>query len=155
MVLVGCHAHRQQTATEPPVILIHQGADYPIPGRSSEFPCGLIAVFWLDGRIIRCTNSKSVGKAYIEGTVAPQHRDDFLSFLGSAIDHAPTVKGIRMHGAAQSITIHRAKGDREWQRNLPDTVSVWGEVESRLLSLPLQNGHALDSDMAERLAQKK
>src|SRR2546426_5761228 len=83
-VFVGCRAPRQQASSEPPAIVIDQLPDYPMPGRDSDFPGGLVAAFWRDGRMIRCADPKSVGKSYVEGVAPLQQREEFLSFLSTA-----------------------------------------------------------------------
>ena len=54
------------------------------------------------------------------------------------------------HVATQSITI-RSGDTSEWARILPDSESVWRDVESRLFDLPLQHSRAVDSSVAENL----
>ena len=149
--LLGCSAPRHHVSSEPPAVVIDQMPDYPMPGRGSEFPGGLVAALWRDGRLIRATAPSAVGKSYVEGAVAPQQREEFFSFLGTATGRAPKIDGIPLHVATQSITIRSESRASEWTRILPDTESVWAEVQSRLLSLPLQDRHAIDSGVAENL----
>jgi hypothetical protein len=104
--------------------------------------------------MIRATSPKAVGKSYVEGIVAPQQREEFFSFLSAAVVRAPKTDGIPLHVATQSITI-RGGGISEWTRILPDTESVWREVESRLFDFQLQHSHAVDSDAAESATRHK
>ncbi len=108
-----------------------------------------MAALWRDGRLIRATASSTVGKSYVQGVVAPKQREEFFSFIGTATRGAPKIDGVPLHGATQSITIRTENRASEWTRTLPDTESVWAQIQSRLLSLPLHNTHAIDSEVAE------
>src|SRR5438128_1166958 len=101
----ACSAPRPQAPFELPVVVIAQTEDYPLPGRDSNFPGGLVAAMWRDGHMIRSTSLKSVGKSYIEGIVPPQQRDAFFSFLSTGTNRAPKIDGFPLHVATQSITI--------------------------------------------------
>ena len=101
--------------------------------------------------MIRSTASAAVGKSYVEGVVTPQQRDEFFSYISAAVMRAPNIDYIPLHVATQSIIIRSDGRTAEWTRILPDTESVWHEVESRLLSLPLEHSHAVDSGVAENL----
>ena len=146
--LLGCSAPRRQASSEQPAIVIDQSPDYPMPDRGSVFPGGLVAALWRDGRMIRFT---AIGKSYVEGVVAPQQREEFFSYISTAVKRAPKVDGIPLHVATQSIVIRSDGRTSEWTRILPDTESVWREVELRLLSLPLEHRHAVDSGVAENV----
>lgn len=146
--LLGCRAPRHHTSSEPPAIVIGQMPDYPMPGRDSEFPGGLVAALWRDGCLVRAT---AVGTSYVEGVVPRHQLDQFFSFLGTAAARAPNVDGIPLHVATQSITVRSDGRTTEWTRILPDTDSVWSNVQSQLLSLPLQHSHVVDSAEAESL----
>jgi hypothetical protein len=148
MLLLGCSAPHHQTTSEPPAIVIHQLPDYPMPGRDSDFPGGLVAALWRDGRLIRATD---IGKSYVEGVVPRVQREQFFSFLGTAVGDAPKIDGIPLHVATQSITVRSDGRTTDWTRILPDTDSVWSNVQSQLLRLPLQNSHTLDSAEVESL----
>ena len=155
-MLVGCSAPRQQTSSEPPALVIVQLPDYPMPGRDSDFPGGLVAAFWRDGRMILCTDPKSIGKSYVEGVVAPQQREELLSFLSTtAIVRAPKVEGIPLHAATQDITIRSDGSTSRWTRIVPDTESVWREVELRLFSLSFQHSLAVASSIAEGVIRER
>lgn len=151
-LLFGCGTPRQQSSSEAPAIVIDQLPDYPMPGRDSDFPGGLVAAFWRDGRMIRCTDPKSVGKSYVEGVVAPQQCEEFLIFLReTAIVRAPKIEGIPVHAATQDIRVRNDDITLRWTRILPDKESVWREVESRLFSLPLERSHVVNRAVAENL----
>jgi len=152
--LVGCNTPHPQASFEPPAIVIDQAPDYPMPGRASEFPGGLVAALWRDGHLVRSASPKAVGKSYIEGIVPPQQRDAFFSFLSTGTNRAPKIDGIPLHIATQSITI-RNSGTSAWTRILPDSKSVWHEVELRLFQLPLQGGRAVNSEVAESLIRER
>ena len=141
-LLLGCSTPHHQTASELPAIVIHQLPDYPMPGRDSDFPGGLVVAFWHDGRLVRAT---TIGKSYVEGVVPRHQRDQFFSFLSTAAGRAPKIDDIPLHAATQSITIRSDGRMTEWARILPDTDSVWSEIQSQLLSLPLQHSHVVDS----------
>jgi hypothetical protein len=64
-----------------PAIIIRQYPDYPMPGRDSDFPGGLVAALWPDGRIVRPTDIHVVGKSYVEGVVSVAERKAFFTFL--------------------------------------------------------------------------
>jgi len=119
-----------------------------MPDRGSVFPGGLVAALWRDGRMIRST---AVGKSYVEGIVAPQQREEFFSYITTAVKRAPKIDGIPLHVATQSIVVRSDGRTSEWTRILPDTESVWREVELRLLRLPLEHSHAIDSGVAENV----
>jgi hypothetical protein len=145
-ILVGCAStptEHLRASSDAPAIVIRQYPDYPMPGRDSEFPGGLVAALWRDGRVIRPATPDAVGKSYVEGAVAAQQREEFFSFLSTAVVRAPKTEDIPLHVATQSITI-RSDGTSKWTRILPDTASVWREVESRLLALPIQSSHTVD-----------
>ena len=140
--------HRQASFALP-AIVIDQLPDYPCR-IVVQISGGLVAALWRDGRMIRSTSPRAVGKSYVEGTVASQQCDEFLSFLSAATVRAPKIDGIPLHVATQSITI-RSGDTSEWARILPDSESVWRDVESRLFDLPLQHSRAVDSSVAENL----
>jgi hypothetical protein len=148
---LGCSAPHRQASSESPAIVIDQSPDYPMPDRGSVFPGGLVAALWRDGRMIRSTAPAAVGKSYVGGLVSPQQREEFFSYISAAVKRAPKIDGIPLHVATQSITIRGDGRTSEWTRILPDTESVWREVESRLLSLPLEHRHAVDSRVADNL----
>ncbi len=108
-------------------------------------------MLWRDGRMIRATAIPAVGKVYLEGRVGPQQREGFFRFLSTAVARAPKSVGIPLHAATQSITI-RDGANSEWIRILPDTESVWREIESRMFALPLLQAHAVTSDIADSRA---
>jgi hypothetical protein len=149
--LLGCSAPHRQASSEPPAIVIGQMPDYPVLGHGSDFPGGLVAALWRDGRMIRSTAPATVGRSYVEGVVSPQQREEFFSFVSAAAKRAPKVDAVPIHAATQSITIRSDGHTSKWTRILPDTESVWNEVESRLLSLPLEHRHAVDSGVADNL----
>ena len=140
--------HRQASFALP-AIVIDQLPDYPCR-IVVQISGGLVAALWRDGRMIRSTSPRAVGKSYVEGTVASQQCDEFFSFLSAATLRAPKIDGIPLHVATQSITI-RSGDTSEWARILPDSESVWRDVESRLFDLPLQDSRAVDSSVAENL----
>lgn len=140
-----------QTDSESPAIVVYQYPDYPSLERGSEFPGGLVAAMWRDGRLIRATSANRVGESYIEGVITPPQRDELFRFLTDSIEHAPKVDGIPLHFATQSITFRSENRTSKWIRILPDKESVWSQVESRLMSLPLQDSHVVDSKVAESL----
>ncbi len=129
-----------------PIIVIRQYPDYPLPGHDSAFPGGLIAVLWPDGRIIRPSSvSGTVGKSYVDGAVSPKERDAFIAFLNSsAAVGTATNSSVPVHTATQSITVRRNDTTSKWTRVLPDSQSAWREIESRLLSIPIQDSHTID-----------
>ena len=140
-IVAGCASSPPERAgalSEAPAIVIRQYADYPMPGRGSEFASGLVAALWRDGRMIRPASADAIGKSYVEGVVSPAQRDAFFAFLsGSAAVRAPEGGGIPVDGAAQSITVRRDGVAATWTRGLPDTQSAWREVVPRLLALPM------------------
>jgi hypothetical protein len=145
-ILAGCTSsptEHRHTSTDAPAIVIRQYPDYPMPGRASEFPGGLVAALWRDGRLIRPARPDALGKSYVEGMVEPKKLPEFFSFLSAAVVQAPKIEGIPLHVATQSITV-RSGGTAQWTRILPDTVSIWREVESRLHALPLQDSRTVD-----------
>ena len=154
-VLVGCNAPRRLSSTEPPALVVYQLPDYPMPGRDSDFPGGLLAAFWRDGRMIRSTGPKAVGKTYVEGVIMPPETEEFFRFLSTiAIVRAPQNVAIPVEAATQDITIRSEESTSHWTRVLPDTTSVWREVELRLFSLPLQHSHAVIESNAEDFIRK-
>ena len=145
-ICFGCAStptEQPRASSDAPAIVIRQYPDYPIPGRDSEFPGGLVAALWHDGRVIRPATPNAVGKSYVEGAVGAQQREEFFRFLSTAVVRAPKTEGIPLHVATQSIKI-RTDGTSKWTRILPDTGSVWREVESRLFTFPMQNSHTVD-----------
>ena len=155
-ILLGCDSPAQQASSEPPTIVVDQLPDYPVPGRDSDFPGGLVAAFWRDGRMIRCIDLKSIGKSYEGGIVPSKKRDKLLSFLRrTAIVRAPKVDGIPLHTATQTISVRIDGKTSRWTRILPDAESVWQDVESRLLSIPLQQSHSIEPVIAERIIREK
>ncbi len=153
-ILVGCASTSRElprASSGAPAIVIRQYPDYPIPGRGSEFPGGLIAALWRDGCIIRPATPDAVGKSYVEGVVRSSDRDAFFTFLSSSSAvRTPEGGGIPIHAATQSITIHQEAKASKWTRVLPDTQSAWREVESRLLSLPIKDSRAVDWSVVRR-----
>jgi hypothetical protein len=147
--LSGCCAPHREAVAQPPSIVIYQWPDYPAIGRESDFPGGLVAALWRDGRLIRPSAFGMVGKSYVEGTVPPHSRDEFFAFLATATDRALKTKGIPVHAATQSITVRTNGVAREWSRVLPDTESVWNEVEWRLSDLPMQHPRNLAPAVAD------
>jgi len=104
--------------------------------------------------MIRSTSPKAVGKSYIEGMVPSPQCDEFFRFLSNSTVRAPKIDGIPLHVATQSITI-RSSGTSEWIRILPDSESVWHEVELRVFHLPLQRSHAVSSGLAENVIPQR
>jgi hypothetical protein len=51
--------------TGPPVVIITQTPEYPRPGQFVQYPRGLVAALWSDGRIVRCADPSMVGKSYV------------------------------------------------------------------------------------------
>ncbi len=149
--LLGCSASHRQVSSATPAIVIDQSPDYPMPDHGSDFPGGLVAMLWRDGRMIRSTAPAAVGKSYVEGVVAPQQCEEFFSYVSVVVKRAPKIDGIPLHVATQSIIIHGDGHTSEWLRILPDTKSVWREVELRMLSLPLTRSNAVDPRAVENL----
>jgi hypothetical protein len=147
--LAGCKAPYRKSASGPPAIVIRQESGYPLPGRDSDFPEGLVAALWNDGRLVRSTSATAVGKSYIEGFITSQHREEFFSFLNTSIGRAPRFEGITVDAASQSFLVRSEGRTSEWTRVLPDTNSILSVVEARLMSVPLKHSHAVDSGLAD------
>jgi hypothetical protein len=150
-LFLGCGASCRRAASEPPALVIHQLPDYPQPGRGSKFPGGLVAALWRDGRLVRATSASVVGKSYVEGVITTQECEEFFRLLTTAKTRAPKIDLIPLHVAIQSITVRSEGRTTEWIRILPDTDSVWGGIQSQLLSLPLRRSHVVDSAKAKSL----
>jgi hypothetical protein len=143
-LLFGCTPEKPPPSalSGAPAIIIRQYPDYPMPGRDSDFPGGLVAALWPDGRIVRPTDIHVVGKSYVEGVVSVGERKAFFTFLStSAAVRIPEGGDIPLHAATESITVRLDGKTSRWTRLLPDTQSAWREVEARLMSLPLQDSH--------------
>src|SRR5262245_42181812 len=96
--LLGCagprcaapQVKRAEISSDLPAIVIRQYPDYPAAGRGSQFPGGLVAALWRDGRMIRPASPDAVGKSYVEGAVRSDQREEFFTFLsGSQAVRAP------------------------------------------------------------------
>jgi len=97
-----------------------------MPGRGSDFPGGVVAALWRDGRMIRSITPKAVGKSYVEGMVATEQREEFFRFLSAAVVRAPKPDGIPLHVATQSISIRTGGGTSEWTRThlIPEVARI-------------------------------
>jgi hypothetical protein len=146
-LLCGCGSDepRRPAVSEPPAIIMTQYPDLPMPGRGSDFPGGLVAALWCDGRVIRPVRPDAIGKSYVEGATSSAEREAFFVFLNaSAATRISEGGGIPVDAATEFITISRDGKMSRWTRILPDMQSPWCEVESRLMSLPLHNRHNVE-----------
>jgi hypothetical protein len=147
--LCGCAPSQSSrpALSESPAIIIRQYPDYPMPGRDSDFPGGLVVALWRDGRMIRPTRPDAVGKSYVEGFVSVAQREEFFTFLStSAALRVPEGGGVPVDSASESIIVRRDGKMSRWARALPDTQSAWREVELRLAGLPLQESRSMEWD---------
>jgi hypothetical protein len=123
-----------------PIVTITQTPEFPRPGQFVQYPRGLVAALWSDGRIVRCVDPLSVGKPslYVTGKVKDQDRDEFIAFLKSdEVMKAPKLPHLRLHSATLQTTIITDAGKEKWVAEVPNYKSIWVEVRKRLLNLPL------------------
>jgi hypothetical protein len=131
------------TIGKTPIVTITQTPEFPKPGQYVQYPRGLVAALWSDGRIVRCADPLSVGKStlYVTGKVKDHDRDEFIAFLKSdEVMKAPKLPHLRLHAATLQTTITTDKGKEKWVAEVPNAKSVWVEVRKRLLNLPLEGG---------------
>ena len=147
----GCVSGKTHSAARGNAIIIEQQPDYPVQGRGSRFPGGLVVALWGDGRIVRAVSRSTVGSRYVEGVVGLSEREEFFRFLGSAVHHARRPDGIPIHAAAQVIAVLSESGRVEWARVLPDERSIWSEVEGRLWQMPVMEEHDVSNSLVEEI----
>jgi hypothetical protein len=149
--VLGCSGPRLAEPSRDPLFVILQFPDCPLVGQDSRFPGGLVAAFWPDGRVVRATSESDVGQSYVLGMLPPEGRQELLSVLDIAAKRATKGDGIPLHSAFQVITVRSESGLAQWNRVLPDTNSVWSEVQSPLLGLALRESSTVSAEEAERL----
>jgi hypothetical protein len=161
-LLTGCGKSRNEApgatlpgglpAKEVPIVTITQTPEFPKPGQFVQYPRGLVAALWKDGRIVRAVDPLSVGnpKSYVSGTVSQQDRDEFIAFLKSdEVMKAPKKPHLRLHSATLQTTILTDTGKEKWVAEVPNDKSIWVEVRKRMLNLPLKEGKAADESAVQ------
>ena len=122
---------------ETPLIFIRQFPDYTTLGR--EFPGGLVAALWPDGRMIRPTTREAVGDSYEEGIVSSSDLQRFVALLDARKSY--TAIGPIVDAASQVIRVRHDSKTWEWSRGLPDPSSPLAEIEQQLVQLPITSVH--------------
>jgi hypothetical protein len=129
-----------------PVLIMRQTPEMARPGQFAQHPRGLVAAMWNDGRVVRCADPSTVGKSYVTGTLAANDRDEILKQLESSdVKGAPKVPHLRLHTATLVTTVNTAAGKDKWTAELPDEKSVWWQLRTRLLDLPLAESRPADA----------
>lgn len=140
-----------------PIVVLTQTPEFPKPGQFVQYPRGLVAALWSDGRIVRCVDPTTVGsKSYVSGTVPKQDRDEFIAFLKSdEVMKAPKMPHLRFHSATLQTTIITESGKEKWVAEVPDDKSIWVEVRKRLLNLPLAEGKAAEESAVQDASKEE
>lgn len=149
--LLGCSGGHRADIPEEPAIIIRQLPDYPSPDRGFEFPGGLVAAFFADGRMVRATAADEVGRSYVEGMVNAPQCDVLLQSIRIVAKRVTKSEGIVMHAASQYIRIRTMDGESEWTRTMPDRGSSWSNLQAQLFDVPLTDRHPLALAAAEKL----
>jgi hypothetical protein len=145
-------SHAAETRNAPPVIVIRQHSDLKFAGRGPQFPGGLIAALWSDGRMIRPAGSNTVGKSYVEGVVSAADREKFFAFLNESSALRNQEGGFEgtLHAAYQVVTVYREGKRSQWTRPLPDRKAGFYQIEERLWSLPIKGQRPVDWQAVRR-----